>query len=61
MRMSEGVRLLRVIFVKLYEVAERDRKFHFLVGIERIESDRILETSNDQSKTEGIKARLQKL
>jgi len=50
-----------MIVVKAYEIAERDRKSHLLIGIEGIEPDRIFETSNDQSKTERIKARLQKL
>src|ERR1700730_15549450 len=60
-RRGRGACLLRMIFVKFDEIAERDRKFHLLIGIEGIESNRIFETSNDQSKTEGIKARLQKL
>jgi hypothetical protein len=51
-----GARSPRMVFVKPYEIAERDRKFHLVVGVEGIESDRILETSNDQSETQRIKA-----
>jgi len=55
------VRLLRMIVVKPDKVAEGNRKFHFLISIERIESDGIFEAGNDQRKTERIKARLQQL
>ena len=60
--MDKWVRyLLRMIFVKPHEIAERHWKFHVLIGIKWIEADRIFEASHDQCKTKRIKARLQQL
>ena len=53
-----GARLLRVIVVKFYEIAEGYRKFHVLIGIEGVEAERVFETRHDQRETERIKARL---
>jgi hypothetical protein len=53
--------LLRVIFVKFYEIAEGDRKFHVLIGVEGIEAERVFKPGNDQRETEGIEAGFQKL
>jgi hypothetical protein len=50
-----------MILVKSYEIAERDRKSHFLIRVEGIEAGRVFETGNDQGKTEGIQTGLQQL
>lgn len=55
------MRLLLVILVKSCEIAERDRKSHLVISIEGIEPHRIFEPGNDQSKTQRIEPRFQKL
>jgi hypothetical protein len=46
-------------FRKADEIAELDRKSHLLIRVEGTEPDRVLKPSDDQSKTERIKTRLQ--
>jgi hypothetical protein len=50
-----------VVFVKAYEVTERNWKSQFLISVKGIESKRILKPGNDQCKAEGIQAGIQEL
>jgi hypothetical protein len=50
-----------MIFVELDEITESDRKPDFPIGIEGIESQRILQPGDDQCEAQRIKARIQKL
>jgi hypothetical protein len=50
-----------MILVEFDEIAESDGEFHFVGNIERIESERLLQTHHNQSKAQRIEARIQQL
>jgi hypothetical protein len=54
------VRSLRDNFVKPDEVAQSHREVHVFGGIERIKSQYILKSGDDNRKAQGIKTRIKK-
>ncbi len=48
------------IFVELYEITERRRKIDLLSARERVKLKLILQTGNQDGKTQGVEAQIQK-